>query len=175
MIGYLGVINLAKTTYQILSQVDTVSNKITDLINKSEFARQDRMNFQALERRLQAMTQTVNCMLIYKQNQENELRRLEDYTANKLKKQKDKGGDGGAADIAEDANQQVLIQKNSMDVKTIRLAEELLTEINEFIENLWQGQRDESEGGQAQGENQGGSLKQKKFDKDFRVELQHYL
>lgn len=132
-----------------------------------------------------------------KQNEEIEQKKWEDSKRLRSKSQQSvvaQNADKKSAVISkleeEDLQQlqgggQSVLGENSMDAKTLRLAEELLEEINEFIENLWRGQQ---EAASADAQDDARSLAQSsmnpkdqaprplyKFDKDFSVELQHYL
>ena len=66
MIGYMGAIGLMQKTYSILSTANSVSDKINELLKRSELNTQDRLNFKALERRLYAMAEPLNYLIIMK-------------------------------------------------------------------------------------------------------------
>ena len=70
MIGYMGAFGIVKSTYDLLTTANTVSDKINDLIKKNELGKKDRLNFKALERRLHALQQPLSFILIMKQNEE---------------------------------------------------------------------------------------------------------
>ena len=80
----MGAIGLMHKTYSILSTANSVSEKISDLIKRSELNTQDRLNFKALERRLYAMAEPISYIFIVKQNEEISLKKLSDQQ--KLKK-----------------------------------------------------------------------------------------
>ena len=84
MIGYMGAIGLMHKTYSILSTANSVSDKINDLIKRSELNVKDRLNFKALERRLYSMAEPISFLLIVKQNEEINDKKLSDQQ--KLKK-----------------------------------------------------------------------------------------
>ena len=64
MIGYVDKIGLVKSTYNVLSTANTVSDKINDLIRKSELSKKDLLNLKSLERRLVALAQPLHLFLL---------------------------------------------------------------------------------------------------------------
>jgi len=66
----MGAFGIVKSTYDLLTTANTVSDKINDLIKKNELGKKDRLNFKALERRLHTLQQPLSFILIMKQNEE---------------------------------------------------------------------------------------------------------
>lgn len=62
----MGAIGFVKKTYDLLSTADSVSGKITSLIKSSELSKQDHLNFRALERRLNALREPLQLMIVHK-------------------------------------------------------------------------------------------------------------
>ena len=66
MLGYMGAFGIVQSTYELLTTANTVCDRINDLIKRNELTKKDRLNFKALERRLLAMQQPLNFILIQK-------------------------------------------------------------------------------------------------------------
>lgn len=112
------------------------------------------------------MQQPLSYILIHKQNEEIEQKKMEDSKRQKGnrqqqnlaasqslnasqaqdKKESNQINSGKVKDEESGSQNQLLIGESSMSTKILKLAEELLDEINEFIENLWIGQSDTQKG-----------------------------
>ena len=62
----MGAFGIVQSTYELLTTANTVCDRINDLIKRNELTKKDRLNFKALERRLLAMQQPLNFILIQK-------------------------------------------------------------------------------------------------------------
>ena len=78
VLGYMGAFGIVQSTYELLTTANSVCDRINDLIKKNELTKKDRLNFKALERRLTAMQQPLNSLLVIKQNMEIEQKKIED-------------------------------------------------------------------------------------------------
>lgn len=66
MYGYIGAIGLVSNTYSILNKATSLSDKISGLIRSSELTQVDKLNFEALQRRVKGVEQTLSYVMIHK-------------------------------------------------------------------------------------------------------------
>ena len=63
----MGAFGIVKSTYDLLTTANTVSDKINDLIKKNELGKKDRLNFKALPRAAFAFTARAPRVFSYRQ------------------------------------------------------------------------------------------------------------
>lgn len=110
MYGYIGAIGLVSNTYSILNKATSLSDKIGGLIRSSELTQVDKLNFEALQRRVKGVEQTLSYVMIHKYSQQ---------------------------DHSDDEPHLVQYQvSNSLLVRPMQMAEKFLVDINLFIEKI---------------------------------------
>ena len=66
--NYYGALGLANSTYYIMTNIGTISDKISNLIHIGELSHQDQLNFKSLLRKLEMLQEPVNQLLIMRHN-----------------------------------------------------------------------------------------------------------
>jgi hypothetical protein len=62
--NYFGALGLANTTYSILTNIGTISERIQTLIKSGELSHIDQLNFKSLMRKLDLLQEPLNYLLI---------------------------------------------------------------------------------------------------------------
>lgn len=141
--NYLGALTLANSTYSILQNLSTVSDKIQNLIKLNELNHQDQLNFKALLRRLDMLYPPLSQLLILRQ-QEQVMAEKHQEQANRKGPNLEKVQNDEKVGQEADGGQTL----NTLDCKPIQMAFEFVREIIEFINKMVAAQ---SNDGQASG------------------------